>query len=189
MDKPTIISPSGFIIDTTPQFGWSAVDGATEYSIKITNNVTGVVDTDITISQTTYTPPTPLALGTYSWQVTATDGTDTSDPDMAFVIVTDTVASFTVTGRDGDKLYLQYKEYQSRLRHQAKAVGTTAQNILNTELAIVSVISNDPNLAQFHLDTIAQSPGLGDDLDTLRSLLTQLVDLIDTVKLRDPEFF
>lgn len=65
-------SPVNSTLDTTPTFTWNAVPGATAYDLVIRNDNTGaIVGNHSNLTATSFTQPTPLAIGRYRWQVVA----------------------------------------------------------------------------------------------------------------------
>jgi hypothetical protein len=71
---PLTPGPQSHTCDTTPDFGWSAVSGATGYQIQVDNNVGfSSPEVDQTVSTPSFTPSTPLAPGAYHWRVRASD--------------------------------------------------------------------------------------------------------------------
>jgi hypothetical protein len=71
---PALIAPANGISVTSarPAFSWAAVAGAVAYQMQfgVTNPPTAMV---VNANVLTYTPPTPLLLTTYYWQVRARD--------------------------------------------------------------------------------------------------------------------
>lgn len=180
-----ILQPKGFITNTTPLIEWEAVDGATEYSVKVTDNVTDVVIYDTQVNATSYEVPAPLPLGTYQIQVTA--GNEIS---IEVIVVTNTVATYTVTGRDGDTKYLRYKEMQQQVRQRVKQARYNGESILQANNDIVAYLAacGDAELSAYHVATITQTPGLGADLALAQQLATQIVEVIARINKRDPQF-
>ena len=73
LDTPTLTAPSGSIVDTTPEFSWDAVAGATGYYLRCYNQGTGqfVINTAVTGAET-FTPTAPMITGVnYYWNVQA----------------------------------------------------------------------------------------------------------------------
>ncbi|MEQ9406211.1 MAG: PKD domain-containing protein [Fuerstiella sp.] len=77
-NSPTLVSPSGFEFDNTPQFVWNSLTSVTQYEILVKNMLTtgqpivlNLVVTPVTLTGGTvgYTPTTNLAQGTYRWWV------------------------------------------------------------------------------------------------------------------------
>lgn len=68
-----LLSPVGAVVRTdTPTFRWNALDGATEYTVKVFDSEFNRVMTSGALSKTEWTAPHPLARGAvYKWQVTA----------------------------------------------------------------------------------------------------------------------
>ncbi len=72
---PTLLAPANVLTpaigDTTPDFTWTAVNGATSYTINIATNSTFTAGLKTaTVAGTTYTPTTALIPGqTYFWRV------------------------------------------------------------------------------------------------------------------------
>ncbi len=72
--SPSSPSNGSSTCDTTPYFDWSSVSGATSYRIQVDNNSSfSSPEIDTTTSNSYYTPGTPLSLGTYYWQVQASN--------------------------------------------------------------------------------------------------------------------
>lgn len=70
MVAPTLLTPSGIYVGTQPVFQWSAPAGAVRYEIALgTDNPPTTAPVSVTI--TSYTPPAPLLIGAYYWQVRA----------------------------------------------------------------------------------------------------------------------
>lgn len=73
---PTLSAPpnGSFIWDTTPDFDWLDVSGATSYHIEVDNNADfSSPEIDATPPNSTYTPPSALGLGMYYWHVNASE--------------------------------------------------------------------------------------------------------------------
>jgi subtilisin family serine protease len=70
---PSAISPSGAVTDDTPTFTWSAVAGATNYHLVVTDTTSSTTVIDVNPGNvTTYDAPTPLdTTHAYSWKVSA----------------------------------------------------------------------------------------------------------------------
>ncbi|HEX8747172.1 MAG TPA: zf-HC2 domain-containing protein [Pyrinomonadaceae bacterium] len=68
-----LLSPVGAVVRTdTPTFRWNALEGATEYTVKIFDSGFNRVMTSGALSKTEWTAPRALARGSvYRWQVTA----------------------------------------------------------------------------------------------------------------------
>ena len=80
--KPVIESPSKFTTDRTPTFRWSA--NPATYDVELFNVTTGTrvpVFPLVTMSTKTFTPTTPLALGSYELVVTARNSTFSTSSD------------------------------------------------------------------------------------------------------------
>lgn len=78
---PTLTTPIGKTVDTTPTFKWTEVDGAVRYDLWVNDQTTGQsgVIRKTTLSEATFTPTTPLTVGhSYIWTVRAFYGDDTS---------------------------------------------------------------------------------------------------------------
>ncbi len=73
---PSLSSPSNSssTCNTTPDFAWSSVSGATSYRIEVDDN-SGFdsPEIDTTTSNSNYTPGSPLSPGTYYWHVRASN--------------------------------------------------------------------------------------------------------------------
>ena len=181
-----ILSPNGFITNQSPIFEWESVDGVTDYNFKLTDNVTDAIITEQVIIGTSYEATTPLAYGTYYIQVTTEGG----DIATEIVIVTDTIAQYTIVGREGDVNYTIYKQYQMAIRSQAKQAGQMAANVLSTNAVISELLTNsgDASLVQFHLDTIAQTPGFQGDFTEFLAKCAELVTIARRINKRDPQF-
>jgi cell division protein FtsB len=180
-----ITQPLGFITNQTPAFQWETVDGVTDYNFKLSDNVTGTIVTEKVVIGTSYEATTPLAYGTYAVQVTTGEAIATE-----VVIVTDTIAQYTIVGREGDVNYTSYKQYQMAIRQQAKQAGQMAANVLSTNANISDLLtdSGDANLVKFHLDTIKQTPGFQADFVEYLTLCMQLVTVASRINKRDPQF-
>ncbi len=64
--------------DTTPYFDWSSVSGATSYRIQVDDNSSfSSPEIDTTISNSSYTPASPLSVDTYYWRVQASNSCGT----------------------------------------------------------------------------------------------------------------
>nr|HXK50664.1 C25 family cysteine peptidase [Clostridiales bacterium] len=74
--SPVLASPSNgsTTYDLTPSFDWSDASGATSYTIQVDNN-SAFTSPEInqTVTSSTYTPSSNLALGIYYWRVLATN--------------------------------------------------------------------------------------------------------------------
>jgi hypothetical protein len=68
---PALGAPTGSARNATPKFTWSAVPGATFYDLAVYNLATGQTLRNTQITGTSFTPTTPLAVGTYDWWVRA----------------------------------------------------------------------------------------------------------------------
>jgi hypothetical protein len=178
--------PKGFITNQSPVFEWETVDGVTDYNFKLTDNVTGTIITEQVVIGTSYTPTTPLAYGTYSIQVTTEQG----DIATEVVILTDTIAQYTIIGREGDVSYTTYKQYQLNIRQQAKQAGQMAANVLSTNAVISKLLtdSGDAALVKFHLDTIKQTPGFQADFVEFLTKCAELATIAQRINKRDPQF-
>lgn len=181
-----IIQPKGFITNVTPIFKWESVDEVTDYNFKLSDNVTGNIITEQVIVGTSYEATAPLAYGTYAVQVTTEDG----DIATEIVIITNTIAQYTIIGREGDINYTTYKQYQVNIRNQAKQAGQMAANVLSTNNIINSLLteSGDAALAQYHADTINQTPGLQADFVEFLTKCAELVVIAQRISKRDPGF-
>jgi PKD repeat protein len=72
---PTLTAPTGSSAVTTPTFVWTAVAGATRYQLWVNNLTTGqsqVISKKVTT--TSFTPSTPLSVGSYEAWVQAYNG-------------------------------------------------------------------------------------------------------------------
>jgi len=77
---PQLIYPTdGSVVkDWKPPFEWNASSGAIEYKLQVDDDSDFSSPLiDITTGGTSYTPTSPLADGTYSWRVRASDGAGT----------------------------------------------------------------------------------------------------------------
>lgn len=74
--RPSFLSPSGTITDTTPTFSWKRVDGAVRYDLWV-NREGGAAQLirEQTLTSTSFTPTTALADGTYRAWVRAVSST------------------------------------------------------------------------------------------------------------------
>jgi hypothetical protein len=181
-----IIQPKGFITNQAPIFEWESVDGAADYNFMLSDNVTGTIITEQVVIGTSYEPTTPLAYGTYAVQVTTEGGAIATE----IVIVTDTVAQYTIVGREGDVNYTAYKQYQINIRQQAKQAAQMAANVLSTNANITQLLtdSGDADLAKYHADTINQTPGLQIDFVAFLTKCAELVAIARRINQRDPQF-
>ena len=135
---------------------------------------------------TSYEPTTPIAYGTYQVQVTTAGG----DISIETIIITDTIAEYTIVGREGDVNYTAYKQYQMAIRSQAKQVGQMAVNVLSTNATITDFLtsSGDATLARYHADTINQTPGLQSDFVQFLTKCAELATIAQRINKRDPQF-
>jgi Ca2+-binding RTX toxin-like protein len=78
-DAPTLVSPANGseTSDTTPTLDWGNVAGATMYQIQVTDGSFAAPDIDTTVTASTYTPASALALDTWKWRVRAQDTHET----------------------------------------------------------------------------------------------------------------
>lgn len=65
--RPTLVSPSGTTFDSTPQFSWLSVNGASRYDLWVDSVTTGTsqVIRRTNLQGTFFSPSTPLPNGTY----------------------------------------------------------------------------------------------------------------------------
>lgn len=78
-DIPIQTTPlKGSTVSTTPTFSWGAAENATNYEIRVDNNPNmGSLEIHETgLTETSFTPDTPLAAGTYYWIVIAHNEND-----------------------------------------------------------------------------------------------------------------
>jgi hypothetical protein len=69
---PTLTGPLGPIATTSPAFSWTAVPGATRYVLILDDLTTGRRVAGVRTTNTTWSPPAPLANGhVYRWEVAA----------------------------------------------------------------------------------------------------------------------
>jgi hypothetical protein len=76
---PTLHSPKGIIIDTTPTFKWEKLNKATQYQYQLLKGTQVIYTKTVPAgacgtTQCTNTPTTILGFGTYKWQVRALIG-------------------------------------------------------------------------------------------------------------------
>ncbi len=83
---PTLIGPSGNTNDTTPTFDWSAVADAAIYDLWVNNLTTGQsqVIREQNLVTDSFTPTTPLALGSYRFWVRALNAAGNPGPWSLF---------------------------------------------------------------------------------------------------------
>lgn len=179
-----IIQPKGFITNTTPIFEWEAVQDVTEYNFKLSNNVTSQVIVNEVTTNTTFEPKTALAYGTYAIEVKAED----KDIAIDVIVITPQLAQYEIVGRDGDITYTAYKRYQSAVRQNVKQLGNAAIAVLQANQNLLESIQGDTALQQFHAATIAQTPGLGDDLTLVQMLSNEILQTVQRIAKRDPGF-
>jgi hypothetical protein len=74
---PTLIAPTGTIMDTTPTYSWSKLTGATQYQYALLKGTTPVYTMTVAASacgttvNCVQTPTSVLSLGAYTWKVRA----------------------------------------------------------------------------------------------------------------------
>lgn len=181
-----ITRPKSIITNATPIFQWKLTNGdtvTTPYALKVKNNVTDEVVFEITTSELSYTHSSPLPLGTYAIEVKNGELIDVS-----IFIISPKLAQYSIVGRDGDEAYTDYKAYQKTVRQYVKQLGDTAKNLLASNANIGELIKDDARLLKFHAETIAQTPGLADDLALIESLANQVLVAVNTLRLRDNGF-
>lgn len=96
---PALASPSNgsSTYDLTPSFDWNDVSGATSYTIQVDNNsafTSPEVSQTVTVS--TYTPSSNMALGTYYWRVRATNTYGSSSYTSAWTLTIEEVQAATL---------------------------------------------------------------------------------------------
>jgi len=69
----SLLEPIGRVVRTSrPRFNWRPLAEATEYTVSVLDSKLQPIVTSPPLTQTTWTPPTPLARGViYTWQVSA----------------------------------------------------------------------------------------------------------------------
>jgi hypothetical protein len=94
--KPILLTPPGQASSRTPLFSWSAVQNAVRYELWVSRIGVGTVINLTNLTNTSYTPTSDLATGTYRIWVRAVSGTAQtsgwSTPVDIIVVSTDTVA-------------------------------------------------------------------------------------------------
>lgn len=95
----TLTNPLGATIDATPTFKWTPVDGAARYDLWVNDLTTGQsgVIRQTTLTEATYTPSTPLAVGhSYLWTVQAIGANHVALPwgvHQQFTVINPTAAA------------------------------------------------------------------------------------------------
>ncbi|MDY0018087.1 MAG: C25 family cysteine peptidase [Candidatus Delongbacteria bacterium] len=96
---PALASPSNgsSTYDLTPTFDWSDASGATSYTIQADNN-SAFTSPEIsqTVTSSTYTPSSNMALGTYYWRVRATNTYGSSSYTSAWTLTIEEVQAATL---------------------------------------------------------------------------------------------
>ena len=74
--RPGLVAPSGTIQSNVPVFLWTSVTGAVEYDLWV-NKIDGPAQIirQMSLTTTSYTPVTPLEVGTYRFWVQAVSDT------------------------------------------------------------------------------------------------------------------
>ncbi len=91
---PTLTAPLGTIAVLQPVFSWSAPSGAVRYEIQI-GTTNPPATTPISITTNKYTPPAPMLIGNYFWQVRAFNAAGVPSDNWS------SVGSFTLNSPDG----------------------------------------------------------------------------------------
>jgi len=93
---PSLVSPSNGSTtdDSTPTLDWGSVSGATSYRVQVDDN-SGFTSPEIdqTTSNTSYTPSSVLADGTYYWRVQASNSCGSGSWSAAWQFIVDTSIS------------------------------------------------------------------------------------------------
>lgn len=79
--QTTVLTPSEIIDDTTPSITWREVENSARYVVYIRNEDTLQIIRDDNLQDISFTPPVPLAAGSYRVWVKAIAGTTTDSSD------------------------------------------------------------------------------------------------------------
>lgn len=191
------IGPVSPTFDTTPEFRWQAVNGATEYEISVMdrrNNATVISQTGIT--STSWTPTTPMGDSNYRWWVRASRGTGLRGvwgEGVDFNVIGKPVVTTTPGTATSRTPVFSWTPVEGAVRYElwVSRMDTSTRVIHDTQLTATSFTPSDPlSPASYRIwvravtaentfsvwsdavtitvvDTDPGSPGLGSDASVL----------------------
>lgn len=98
---PVAVTPSGRLPDSTPSFGWSGVPGADQYELIVREEfgAGSIVISQTGLTTTTFTQPTELPLGRYSYTIRAINNPSNGSLSSSAYSNQSLVGQFTITER------------------------------------------------------------------------------------------
>ena len=159
LNAPDGLSPADGSIGGTPVFNWNEVNYAEKYQLRIADSETALFAVPvITVTNSSYTPSTALAVQTYRWQVRAVDkynGGGVWSSSRTFEIVTYSVGD---TGPAGGMVFYDKGSYSDGWRYME----VTLENLANTAWGsgiFVGGTSKDIGTGKTNTETIVAALG------------------------------